>query len=103
MEAHKITPISKPGKDVCNLKNWRQISQLSTISKIYENINNSRLNDLIKGWEIFSKLSIWIESGYVSMPSHGLNNSKLTTIVTLDIRSAFDTVWHDVAACQILF
>lgn len=63
-------PIPKPDKDSTYIANFRPISLLNSISKIFE---------------IILKRSI------MSV----LNNGKITTTILLDIRAAFDTVWHN--------
>lgn len=40
-----ITPISKPNRDSNVITNWRPISQINCVSKMYEKILQKRIND----------------------------------------------------------
>lgn len=98
-----ITAIPKPGKDSSIISNWRPISQLSCVSKIFEKILQIRINHHIPSFNIFHN-----QFGFLSGLSaehaltrvqadinDGLNNGKITSILALDLRAAFDVVWHD--------
>lgn len=98
-----ITPIPKPGKDSSIISNWRPISQLNCISKIFERVIANRL-------ERFNETANIFPDQFGFLPGHsadhalarlqadilrGLNERKVTTLVALDLRAAFDTIWHD--------
>lgn len=98
----RVTPIPKVGKDASIIENWRPISNLNCISKIFERLLAKRLLRHIDSINIFPD-----QFGFLAghSPVHalgrlqsaintGLNEGKFTTLVSLDIRAAFDTVWH---------
>lgn len=98
-----VSGIPKPGKDNSILCNWRPISQLSCISKIFEKIISTRLCNIIHKLNIFDD-----QFGFLKNHSTvnalarlqnginiGLNRGMLTSIVAVDLRSAFDVVWVD--------
>lgn len=98
-----ITAIPKPGKDSSIISNWRPISQLNCVSKVFEKILQIRINRHIPSFNIFQN-----QFGFLSGLSAehalarvqadingGLNNGEITSILALDLRAAFDVVWHD--------
>lgn len=98
-----ITPIPKPGKDSSIISNWRPISQLNCVSKLFERVIANRLEKFNETANIFPD-----QFGFLPRhsPDHalarlqsdvlrGLNERKVTTLVALDLRAAFDTIWHD--------
>lgn len=98
-----VTPIPKPGKDASIRSNWRPISQLNCVSKLFEKVLMRRINNTIKNLGIFQN-----QFGFLSGHStehalarlqsdidSGLNNKQITSILSLDLRAAFDVVWHD--------
>lgn len=99
----QIIPIPKTNKDQTILTNWRPISQLQCISKIFEKIMATRITASTRGKNLFetqfgfqSKLSTEHALGTLQRDiEHGLNNGMITPIVSLDLRAAFDIVWHD--------
>lgn len=98
-----ITPIPKVGKDSSIIDNWRPISNLNCLSKIYERILARRITLHVSGLNIFpdqfgflgGHSSIHALGRLQSAINIGLNNGQFTTFVSLDLRSAFDTVWHN--------
>lgn len=109
-----ITPIPKPGRDASLAENWRPISQLICLSKIYERIIASRLRQHLTSINI-------LQNQFGFLPKHstnhalariqsdindGLNKKRVTTLVALDLKAAFDTIWHDGVIhkmCQLNF
>lgn len=98
-----VTPIPKPGRDCSLIANWRPISQLNTISKVFERVICCRLNRFIEREDVLPNHQFGFRSNRSTVHpvamifndiSTNLNNRKATTMVTLDIQSAFDTVWH---------
>jgi len=99
----KIIPISK-GKLSRSPDDFRPISLLSCLGKCFEKIILSRLND----FELDNNTFIRQQCGF--RPKHstvhqilriteaisfGFNNNKSTGMVLLDLRKAFDSVWHE--------
>lgn len=97
-----ITPIPKPGRDSSLITNYRPISQLSCIAKIYEKILVCRLNRELSNLNIFENQFGFL-SGHStehalarlqSDISSGLNIGRITSILAIDLKAAFDVVWH---------
>lgn len=98
-----VTPIPKPGKDRSKIENWRPISQLNAISKIFERIICCRMSLFIERGNVLPNHQFGFRAGRSTIHpiamlfndiSRNLNDRNVTTMVTLDIQSAFDTVWH---------
>lgn len=99
-----ILPFKKMGKDHKFPQNYRPISLLSTLGKIYEKLILTR----IKNFEFEHPTIIPNQFGFRSQRNTVLqaarifndilidfNMKKSTTLVALDLEKAFDTVWHD--------
>lgn len=99
----KITPIPKISKDKQLIENWRPISNLFSISKIFEKIVLNRLIDGLRELNIFEWQFGFRKSYSTIHPlsivqneiSNGLNGGNFTSLVSLDLKAAFDTVWKD--------
>jgi hypothetical protein len=100
----KVIPIGKAGKDLSQVTGYRPISLLSCISKIYEKIILSKLEDHIFSENILLEEQYGFRSGHSTV--HQLqrvvkhiktakNSSKTTLMALLDIEKAFDSVWHE--------
>lgn len=98
----QIIPIPKPNKDNSSITNWRPISQLTCISKIYERVIANRVVEHINKLNILQN-----QFGFLKYHStehalgkiqknidNGLNGGMLTSLVALDLKAAFDVVWH---------
>lgn len=98
-----VSAIPKPGKNTSIISNWRPISQLCCISKIFEKVIARRLGKIIRELPI-------LQNQFGFLPGHsteqalakiqneinnGLNNKRITSILALDLKAAFDVVWHD--------
>lgn len=98
-----ITPIPKPSKDPSIISNWRPISNLNCVSKIFERLLARRLTSCIEMLNLFpdqfgflrEHSSVHALGRLHSAICDGLNSGEFTTFVSLDLRAAFDTVWHD--------
>lgn len=97
----KITPIPKPNKDSSILLFWRLISNLYSISKIFKKILQSKLLKFSRNLKIFENQFGFRGSYSTIHPlaimqndiNSGLNKHEYTSIISLDPKSAFDTVW----------
>lgn len=99
----KIIAIPKPGKNSKNPTNYRPISLLSCVGKLYEKIILERLSDHEENNEIFIKEQFGFvrERGTVQQvlrvtqkAAINFNKKKSTGLVMLDLEKAFDSVWH---------
>lgn len=96
--------IPKPGKDPLLTSNHRPISLLPCLGKILEKIILVRLESFISENKILPDFQHGFRSGHssihqllrvVEIITEGFNINKHTVILTLDIRQAFDRVWHN--------
>ena len=73
-------------------KNYRPVSLLSVVTKVFEKLVNNRIVDHLEKCGLFSDLQF----GFRSFPSTAdlLNRSGATQAVALDISKAFDRLWH---------
>lgn len=98
-----IIPIPKPAKDHTNPANFRPISLISTLAKITEKVILSRIHDLDLHHELTSDHQFGFRPGLgtthqilrlVTDISINYNQSKNTALLLLDLKNAFDKVWH---------
>lgn len=102
-KAARVLALRKPGKGTYSAaKSYRPISLLSIVGKMLEAIVNRRIMR-----QIDAKLSPFqfgfrrgrstIDAGWrlVDEISGALRSRRQTQAVTLDIKSAYDTVWHE--------
>lgn len=95
-----VHPIHKNG-DKMNITNYRPISVLSTLSKIFEKLLNKRLLNYLKTYNIIAQNQYGFRSGrgtedaaleLTSTILEHLNNKAKTLAIFLDLSKAFDTV-----------
>lgn len=98
-----IKPIPKIGRDSSIISNYRPISQLSAISKIFEKVIEKRLRghlNTLHLWDPFQfgfmpgRSTIHALATIQGQISSQLNNGFASILVLLDIKAAFDSVWH---------
>ncbi|GFW38517.1 probable RNA-directed DNA polymerase from transposon X-element [Trichonephila clavipes] len=98
-----ITVLPKPGKNHKLAINYRPISLLSTIGKVFEKIILTRIKNFTVANEIIPKFQHGFQEK--TSTSHqllrvsnliigGFNNGKTTGGVFLDVEKAFDRMWH---------
>ena len=100
----RITPIFKDG-DRAEKSNYRPISVLPVISKLFEKLVFNQLNQYMKENGLFTS----DQSGFLCLHStltcllkmsddwyNGLDLGKLVGLVFIDLKKAFDTVDHDI-------
>lgn len=99
----EVLAFPKPNKDKKFPQNYRPISLLSTISKIYEKIILNRLQKFEKEAGNLIDEQLGFREGKFTVQqlaritnqiSNGFNENKSTAMLLLDIEKAFDTVWH---------
>ncbi|GFW38947.1 probable RNA-directed DNA polymerase from transposon X-element [Trichonephila clavipes] len=99
-----VIPILKPEKDSALPSNYRPISLLSCLSKVYEFVLLQRLNQhctavnfiIPQQWGFRPKCSTVHQLLRVTELMHsGFAKHEATGILFLDIAKAFDKIWHD--------
>lgn len=99
-----VTPVPKPNKNSEIVSNWRPISQLPTISKCYEKVIDIALRSECSQRNLLDQFQFGFQPGcstihaiakIVSDISNGLNNGSPTMAILIDLKSAFDVIWHD--------
>lgn len=100
----KIIAIPKPGKDSSIPLNYRPISLISNIGKIFERIILNDLNSFEESRNIFIPQQFGFRSGHSTVQqilritecaSFNFNRNRSTGLALLDLEKAFDSVWHD--------
>ena len=100
LKVARVIPIYKSGSKR-NIKNYRPISTLSSINKIFEKLTHSRISNFIKDHNILSKFQFGFRESsnttlaifhYVSDLMNTFNTKQYTIALYLDIRRAFDTI-----------
>jgi len=100
----KIIPISKGKKSSNSPDDFRPISLLSCLGKCFEKIILFKLNDFEMENSVFIKQQCGFRTEHSTVHqilriteaiSFGFNRNKSTGMVLLDLRKAFDSVWHD--------
>lgn len=100
----KIVPITKAGKDKMQAINYRSISLLNAISKLFEKVILIRINEfttdrkIIKpdqfGFRTQHSTTHQIERIFIYIKNKKAHK-RSTGFVSFDIKKAFDSVWHD--------
>lgn len=99
----KVIPILKPGKDPTSEKSYRPISLLSSISKIFEKLILSRLDEHIQRNNILMDEQFGFRKGHSTTHQLARVVNKIkrnkevkysTAMTLLDVEKAFDNVWH---------
>lgn len=99
-----IIMIKKPGKDNTDPKNYRPISLLSSVSKIFEKIVHTRLINHLNATNAIPHFQFGFKSKHSTTQqllritehiSNGFEKKEHTGAAFLDIAQAFDRVWHD--------
>ena len=105
----RITPIFKDG-DKTDKSNYRPISVLHVISKLFEKLVFNQLYQYMKENGLFTS----DQSGFLRLHStltcllkmsddwyNGLDLGKLVGLVFIDLKKAFDTVDHDILCIKL--
>lgn len=102
-KSSKIIPIVKPGKDPTDPNNYRPISLLSSLGKLFEIFILERIDEFIEDNDTLKEFQFGFRKGHSTAHSlmtltgrvmKGLNNRSATIAVSLDFKKAFDTVWQ---------
>lgn len=104
LKTARVTVIHKSG-DKDNISNYRPISILPILSKVFENLINNRIRNFLTSFSALSPAQYGFQKGkstehaLLHIKDKILNNfeNKLLTLgVYLDFRKAFDSINHDV-------
>jgi hypothetical protein len=98
-----VIPIPKPNKDHSNPSNFRPISLLSAVSKLFERVILKRFNEFLNDNNLLPNHQFGFRAAHSA--AHQLNrvvghiktnrsSQKSTGMVFLDVEKAFDSVWH---------
>ena len=95
--------LPKPGKDKTVPSNYRPITLLEPIAKLFEKIINARLRTHLEDTNQFNKNQYGFRAGrsiqdvifYTSafIEKHHITNNQKVAITCLDVEKAFDWVW----------
>ena len=100
----KVIMVQKPNKDHTNPKNYRPISLLPVLGKIYEGLICERLVTYLEQNKLLSKYQAGYRKGRSTQEHifrlsqqvfNAFKEKKCTIAVFLDVEAAFDAVWTD--------
>ncbi|CAF1451019.1 unnamed protein product [Adineta steineri] len=99
-----IILLLKPGKDRSQVSSYRPISLLSCVGKVLEKIIKQRLSTELKRRNILPRHQAGFLEGKSTMynilrlnrcAKQALDRNHHAAVIFFDIKSAFDSVWHD--------
>ena len=98
-----MVPVSKNVEESSTAKNYRSVSLLSVVGKVFEKLVNNRTIDHPEKFGLFSAFQYSFRSSESTADVftvasdrivRAFNKSGATQAVLLDIFKAFDRVWH---------
>ena len=98
-----VFPVFKNVGERSTAKNYRPVSLLSVVSKVFEKLVNNRIVDHLEKCGLFSHFQYGIRSSRSTADlltvvsdrtTKAFNRSGATLTVALNISKAFDRVWH---------
>ena len=104
MKLSKVIPIFKSGAK-CDLSNYRPISLLSVISKVFEKLISIRVMSFIEKHSILSPTQYGFRPesstefailNIVSSCYENINEKLFTGLIMIDLKKAFDSVTHSI-------
>lgn len=100
----KIIPVQKPNKITTNPSNYRPISLLSNLGKVFEKLIHARIETFAATNNIISEKQFGFKKHHSTIHQIGRIKNKIvgnkilkksTGMILLDIEKAFDSVWHN--------
>ena len=100
----KLKPLYKKGSKI-EPKNYRPISLLPLVSKIFEKIVHSQTHNYLDKYEILYKYQFGFRSKHSTNTcltllnnniSNGIDKGLLTGMILIDLQKAFDTINHEI-------
>ena len=100
----KVKMIAKPNKDAKLSKNYRPISLLPCLGKVFERLIADRLSFHMEEAKLFSKYQTGYRKGRMTTEhllrlseetSSSFKKKEISMSLFLDAESAFDKAWHD--------
>ena len=97
-----VTPLYKDG-DHSDINNYRPISVLSIPSKVFEGINHNRIYDYVTNCKLFNQRQSGFRKRhstgtclieFLDLIYHNIGEGRLSGVLFLDLKKAFDTVDH---------
>ena len=97
-----MVPVFKNIGEISTAKNYRPVSYLSVVSKVFERLVNNRIVDHLEKCVVFSDFQYGFRSSRSTdlltvvsdKIARGFNRSRATRAVALDISKAFERVSH---------
>ena len=107
----RVVFIVKPGKDPLFADNYRPISLLSTLGKLYEKLILLRMKTFIESHQLLPPVQFGFVAGHsttqqllrvVNYATQAIDERKYAVMVMLDVKRAFDTVWHPALLSKLI-
>ena len=99
-----VSMLPKPGKDSTIVKNYRPISLISCVGKVFERIVANRLSSYMERKKLFSPYQSGFRKGrmtaeqllrLIEESSISIKKRQITAALFLDAEAAFDQAWQD--------
>ena len=104
-----MVPVFENAGERATAKNYRPVSLLSVVSKVFEKLLNNRIVDYLEKCGLFSDFQYGFRSSRSTADllavvsdriDRAFNRSGATRAVALDISKAFDRVWHNLSVME---